>query len=374
MIRLPFDIYPLFRPFLFSIDPETAHRFAIACLKNGLFPASKEKSDPVLLTEMCGIQFSHPLGLAAGFDKHAEVIAETLDLGFSFTEIGGVTPLPQPGNPKPRLFRVASAKAIINRFGFNSVGTEKFLRHLVAYRDTQTRSRAKVVGVNLAKNKETVDAADDYVHGIKTFAPYADFLTLNISSPNTPGLRDIQERGALTELLQRTMQARSETRYKPQIFLKIAPDITKAQARDIAEVALSSGVDALIIGNTTTSRPASIPPHLAKEAGGLSGKPLFSMSTELLGDMYQLTEGKIPLIGCGGVFSGADAYAKIRAGATLIQLYTALIYEGPFIIPRILKELSDLLNRDGFATAKDAIGADFRNTKHARNAGPPLVS
>jgi len=364
MLSLPFDIYPLLRPLLFRLDPERAHRFAINCLKKGLVIVPKILDYPSLYTKLGPLEFTHPIGLAAGFDKDAEVISETLKLGFSFTELGGVTPLPQPGNPTPRLFRIESAKAIINRFGFNSVGSDVFLRRLVAYRDTQTRSARKIMGVNLGKNKQTADAADDYVEGILTFAPHVHFLTINISSPNTPGLRDMQERAALSRLLERVFEARVKTGKSPLLFLKIAPDITDEQAKDIAEVALETKIDALVIGNTTVSRPPSLPPQLAREAGGLSGKPLFELSTKLLGKIYCLTEGKIPLIGCGGVFTGADAYAKIRAGASLIQIYTALVYEGPYVIAKITSELDALLKRDGFAKVGDAVGADFkRSTK-----------
>ncbi len=358
MLPLPFDIYPLLRPLFFSLDPEVAHKLAVRFLKHGLFPACKPSHDPVLACQLGGLKFAHPLGLAAGFDKHAEVVGQTLNLGFSFTEIGGVTPVPQPGNPSPRLFRLTETQAIINRFGFNSVGADIFRQRLAAYRDMKTDTG--IVGINLAKNKDTIDAADDYVRGIQNFAPFADFLTLNISSPNTPGLRGIQERGSLTELLQRAREALAQADKKPLLFLKIAPDITETQARDIAEVSLLCGIDAMIVGNTTTSRPASVPPAMAAQAGGLSGKPLFDISTKILGQMYQLTGGKIPLVGCGGIFTGADAYAKIRAGASLLQLYTALIYEGPFVIARITTELAALLKRDGYTSLADAVGADFK--------------
>jgi len=360
MFPLPFDIYPFIRPILFSIDPEKAHSLAIAALKKGLLPKIKSKPNPLLHTQMCGLEFDHPIGLAAGFDKQAEVISQTLDLGFSYTEIGGVTPLPQSGNPKPRLFRIPESKAIINRFGLNSVGADVVHRRLVAFRDTQTRVARRIVGVNLAKNKDTKDAAADYVKGVEVFAPYADFLTLNVSSPNTPGLRDMQAHEALSELLRRVCEARAQTKYHPLIFLKIAPDISLDEARDIAGVALTFNIDALIVSNTTTSRPAYLPPKMAQQTGGLSGQPLFEMSTGLLGTLYQITRDKIPLIGCGGVFTGAQAYAKIRAGASLIQIYTALVYEGPRVVARITSELATLLKRDGFASLKEAVGMDFK--------------
>ncbi|MDE2030514.1 MAG: dihydroorotate dehydrogenase (quinone), partial [Alphaproteobacteria bacterium] len=217
-----------------------------------------------------------------------------------------------------------------------------------------------VLGINLAKNKETEKAADDYVKGVETFAGQADFLTVNVSSPNTPGLRDAQERDTLAELLARVTAARAASGHRPLLFLKIAPDITDAQAADIAEVALASGIDGMIVGNTTVSRPSSIPADIAKEAGGLSGRPLFDLSTKILGQMYKLTEGKLPLIGCGGISNGADAYAKIRAGAGLLQIYSALVYHGPFVVSRIANELAALLRRDGFAHMSDAVGADVK--------------
>jgi dihydroorotate dehydrogenase len=356
------DLYPFIRPLLFCFDPEKAHKLAIACLKRGLLPSAKIDPDPVLRTSVGAIDFSHPIGLAAGFDKQADAIKQSFDLGFSFIELGGVTPRPQPGNPGPRLFRIASAKAVINRFGFNSIGSDAFQRRLVAYLDTQKPSKSRVLGINLCKNKETEDAADDYVNGVLKFAGLADFLSVNVSSPNTPGLRDMQERGALTNLLNRVLAARASTGHKPRLYLKIAPDITEAQARDIAEVALATGIDGIIVGNTTISRPASIPAEIAKEAGGLSGKPLFKLSTKVLAQMYQLTQGKIPLIGCGGVFTGADAYAKIRAGASLVQIYTVMVFEGPMVLGRITTELAALLKRDGFTSVNEAVGADFRTT------------
>jgi len=353
-------IYRLLRPLLFQLDPEKAHGLAIAALKWGLVPGVRIPDNPILRTKVCGINFAHPVGLAAGFDKHAEIIDPAFSLGFSFIELGGVTPLPQSGNAQPRMFRIASAKAVINRFGFNSIGADAFLRRMIDYHNRRTKFAPHIIGINLAKNKETEDAADDYVKGITHFASHAEFLTVNVSSPNTPGLRDMQAREPLANLLNRAMEARAHSSAHPLIFLKIAPDINEEQAKDIAEVALASGIDGMIVGNTTLLRPASIPEDVAKEAGGLSGKPLFTLSTSVLARMYQLTQGKIPLIGCGGVSSGADAYAKIRAGASLVQLYTALVYEGPGVVKSIVKELAFLLKRDGFANVADAVGADFK--------------
>ena len=356
---MPFDFYSLIRPLLFRIDPERAHHLAIAALKFGLLPKAKAVDDPVLRTVFCGLDFAHPIGLAAGFDKQGGAIQGVLDLGFGFVELGTVVPQPQIGNPQPRLFRVPQAQAVLNRFGFNSDGQEKVLRRVFGFYKTHKTPHAPV-GINIGKNKNSEELAEDYVSGIRTFAPYADYLTVNISSPNTPGLRDLQRRAPLAELLKQVIDARAASKRQPPLFVKIAPDQTDDQLQDIVEVCLETGIDGIIIGNTTLSRPESIPSYLAKEAGGLSGKPLFALSTKILGTAYQLTQGKIPLIGCGGVFTGADAYAKIRAGASLVQIYTALVYEGPYVATRIATELAALLKRDGFASVRDAVGADHR--------------
>lgn len=360
MFHLPFDIYPFLRPIFFSMDPESAHKFSIACLKNGFFPVTKIRDAEVLHTKVCGIDFDHPIGLAAGYDKQAEVIQQIFKLGFAFAEVGGVTPLPQSGNPRPRMFRLEDSKAVINRFNFNSIGFDACLRNVEAWHDQTTREHRHVVGINIARGDNCTDDAEAYSLGLKKFAPYVHFVTINISCPNEPNSCNLQGRDQLTELLQRIKMAHDVLEKKPRLFVKISPDQTEKQARDIAEVALASGIDGMIVGNTTATRPASVTSPIAKEKGGLSGKPLFEMSTKLLGMMYQMTEGKIPLIGCGGVFSGADAYAKIRAGASLVQIYTAMVFEGPFVIARITDELAALLKRDGFASVGEAVGADFK--------------
>ena len=349
--------YFVLRPFLFQMDAEKAHRLSIAMLKHGFGPRFRNNLDPRLRSSVCGLEFPNPVGLAAGFDKNAEVLSETLGLGFGFVEAGSITPRPQPGNPKPRLFRVPGAEAIINRFGFNSDGFELCLRRIAAYCDAITRKEPQgIIGINIGKNKDTVDAVDDYVAGINRFAPFADYLTVNISSPNTPGLRDLQGREIMADLLRQVMEARNEAAKKPPVFVKIAPDQTEAQMNDIAEVVLSSGVDGVIVSNTTVNRPKNNVSDVMKETGGLSGKPLFDLSTRALAHIYRLTGGKVPLIGCGGISSGADAYAKIRAGASLVQLYSALVYHGPFLVPRINCELSELLAKDGFANVAEAVG------------------
>ena len=350
------DIYSTLRPLLFCFDAEFAHHMAIIALKYGLLPKAKSVDDPVLHTRVCGLDFKNPIGLAAGFDKQAEAIQGVLDLGFGFVELGTVVPQPQIGNPKPRLFRIPEAQAVLNRFGFNSDGQEKVLRRVYAYYEKHKEPHAPV-GVNVGKNKNSEDLAEDFVRGVRAFAPHADYLAVNISSPNTPGLRDLQRRALLAELLKLVIAARAESKKKPPLFVKIAPDQADEQLQDIVDVSLETGIDGIIVSNTTMTRPDAIPAAMAKEAGGISGKPLLEMSTRILGETYKLTKGKIPLIGSGGVFTGADAYAKIRAGASLVQIYTAMVYEGPYVVPRIAAELAALLKRDGFASVGDAVGA-----------------
>ena len=355
-----FNPYHVVRPLLFRIDPEKAHELTIDFLRRGLLPKIKADTDKVLHVQIGTMQFPNPVGLAAGFDKNAEVINEILDLGFGFTEIGSITPRPQPGNPAPRVFRGPESGAVINRFGFNSDGMEVVRRRVIAWYDGQVKKDRRIIGINLGKNKDTTDAIADYIEGIQTFGPYASYLTINISSPNTAGLRDLQSREALTELLQKIMATHSAGSFKPPLFVKIAPDQTDQQLEDIAEIALSSGIHGLIVGNTTTARPEILSPDFAKETGGLSGKPLFEPSTEILRRLYRMTEGRLPLIGCGGVFSAEDAYTKILAGASLIQLYTGMVYEGPFIARTINRQLAILLKKDGFTSISQAVGLGAR--------------
>ena len=273
-------------------------------------------------------------------------------IGFGFVEVGTVTPRPQPGNPKPRLFRLDEDRAVINRMGFNSGGLDRLVARL-----STRRARRGVLGVNLGKNRDSADAAADYAEGIRRTARLADFLVVNITSPNTPGLRDLQARANLSALLSRLIAARAETGAQPPLLVKIAPDLTADERADIAEVALASGIDGLVVANSTTARPAYLKSPQAREAGGLSGRPLFAPSTELLAEMFRLTGGRLPLIGVGGVASATDAYAKIRAGASLVELYTALAFEGPWLVGRITEGLLRLLRRDGFAHIGEAIGA-----------------
>ncbi|PGH52985.1 dihydroorotate dehydrogenase (quinone) [Azospirillum palustre] len=355
------DLYPLAGPLLFRFDPETAHGLTIKALKSGLVPPARGRDEPALHTRVWGLDFANPVGLAAGFDKNAEVVDAMLNLGFGFVEPGSVTPRPQPGNPRPRLFRLVEQRAVINRMGFNNEGLEVFAQRLERRRDSAKRAPG-IVGANLGKNKDTVDAADDYVIGVRRLAPLADYLVVNVSSPNTPGLRALQGRNPLRALLERVLEARAScglTR-NPPLLLKIAPDLTVEDKSDIAAVALESGIDGLIVSNTTIARPDSIPAAMRSEAGGLSGRPLFEASTSVLREIYALTGGKLPIVGVGGVATGEDAYAKIRAGASLVQLYSAMVYAGPAVVHRIRRELAELLRRDGFQSVAEAVGADHR--------------
>ena len=355
-------LYRLARPALHLIDPEQAHRLAIAALKRGLLRADPEPDDPVLATQLWGLAFSNPIGLAAGFDKHAEVIDPMLGLGFGFVEAGTATPAPQPGNPGKRLFRLDEDEAVINRFGFNSEGLAVFAQRLAARRKV---SRAPgIAGANVGKNRDTADAAADYELGVAAVTPFADYIVVNVSSPNTPGLRGLQARAPIEDLLRRALAARARAAparlRPPPLLAKVGPDLDNDQLRDIAGVALATGIDGLVVGNTTLARPTTLKSRHRSEAGGLSGRPLMEPSTECLRRIYRFTDGRTPIVGCGGVSSGADAYAKIRAGASLVQLYTALVFHGPGLVAAIKRDLARLLRADGFAHVADAVGADQR--------------
>lgn len=353
------DPYPLIRPFLFMMDPEDAHELTLKMLGYGLGPQFFGPDDDILQTTVFGVSFPNPVGLAAGLDKQATRIDEFMGFGFGSVEIGTVTPLPQIGNPRPRMFRASNAKALINRFGFNSVGADAFAEHMKEWRAKSNRTH-NPVGINIGKNKETVDDVVDYIACFEKVADYADFVVINISSPNTPGLRDLQGRQRLAELLGRVTEKRDELKPGLPILVKIAPDLTEDQQADIAAVVKDSKLQGMIVSNTTLARPSTIPDDVAKEAGGLSGPPLFGPSTRLLSTMYKLTEGQVPLIGCGGISSGEDAYLKIRAGASMVQVYTALVYEGPLVVQKIKRELAQCLRRDGFSSVADAVGADHK--------------
>jgi dihydroorotate dehydrogenase len=343
---------------LHLLPPETAHRLTLHALAAWPLPGRPPPDDPILGSRVLGLDFANPVGLAAGFDKNAEAFAAAPGLGFGFVEIGSVTPRPQAGNPQPRLFRLAEDEAIVNRMGFNNDGLAAVAARLARRKDL---ARGGIVlGANLGKNKDSTDAAADYAAGAAALGSLAEYLAINVSSPNTPGLRELQGREPLTRLIAAVQAARGTA--GPPLLLKIAPDLTAADREDIAEVALASGLDGLIVSNTTVERPESLRGAAASEAGGLSGRPLFRPSTELLAEMYRLTEGKLPIIGVGGIMSGADAYAKIRAGAVLVQLYTGMVYRGPGLIARIKRELAARLRADGFGRLADAVGADHRAT------------
>ncbi len=349
-------MYGLLRPLIFRLDPERAHGLSLRALKAGLVSGPGPVADPALQQTLFGLDFVNPVGLAAGFDKDAKVPVEALGLGFGFVEIGSITPKPQPGNPRPRLFRLSADEAAINRNGFNSGGAEAAAARFAALPER----RPGPVGINLGKNKETEDAAADYVAGVAALGAYADYMVVNVSSPNTPGLRALQGKAPLAALLRAVNEALAALEKQPPLLLKVAPDLTDDDKADIAAVAVTEGVDGLIATNTTIARPDSLRDPQAGETGGLSGRPLMALSTQVLSDLYRLTEGRLPLVGVGGVASAADAYAKIRAGASLVQLYTALVYDGPGLIPRLARELADLIRRDGFAHISEAVGADHR--------------
>ena len=331
--------FQLARPYLHARDAEDAHLTTIKALKC-LPPLPVPKADPRLAQQLFGLRFPNPLGLAPGFDKNAEVPDAMLRLGFGFVEVGTLTPLPQTGNPRPRLFRLTEDDAVINRMGFNNQG------HWEAHKRLKKRRKFGIVGVNIGANKDSVDRASDYVAGIAAFSEVADYITVNISSPNTPGLRGLQSAKELEALLSRLNAARATQAKRPAMLLKIAPDLGEAEMADIAHCCGNGAVDGVIISNTTLSRPGLSSVH-GTEAGGLSGRPLFSLSTRQLARFYLLTQGKIPLVGVGGVEDGVTALAKLHAGASLMQVYSALVYRGPQLIEDILRTLTNEVSRAG---------------------------
>lgn len=342
-------LFDLIRPAIFALDPERAHRMTIAALK--LLPGgSPPASDPTLVTEIAGIHFPNPVGLAAGYDKDAEVPDAMLGLGFGSVEIGSVTPLPQAGNPKPRLFRLAEDRAVINRMGFNNAGAEAAQQRL------QNRAgRTGIVGVNIGANKDSADRIADYATMTRAMAPLASYLAVNISSPNTPGLRALQDEGALTELLAAVFEARGTD--GPPVFLKVAPDLQPADIDAIARIAMDSKLAALIVSNTTIARPA-LQSRDAEETGGLSGAPLRDIALQRIRDFRSATGTGLPLIGVGGIASAEDAWARIKAGASLVQLYSALVYEGPGLPRRINAGLRAAMAREGVSTIAEAVGTE----------------
>ena len=341
------SLFPLLRPLIFRLDAERAHGLSIAGLK--AFPARRAPDfSQALRTNVAGISFPSPVGLAAGYDKDAEVYGPLFGLGWGHVEVGTLTPRPQPGNPRPRNFRLPEDRAVINRYGFNSCGQEAALERL-ARRDRT----AGVLGVNIGANKDSAERIADYAEGVRRMGRHADYLTINISSPNTPGLRQLQDEGALRELLAAVHEARAPS--GPPVFLKVAPDQGEEEPRQIVRAALDHGIDALIVGNTTVSRPPLRSRH-AGEAGGLSGAPLKPLALATLKRFRSETAGALPLIGVGGIGSAEDAWERIRAGASLVQLYTAMVYEGPGIGRRIALELAERLQREGMSSIAEAVG------------------
>jgi dihydroorotate dehydrogenase len=339
------NLYPLVRPIAFMADPEAAHRATIAALK--VSPGRVPPNFPLSLrTRVAGLDFRSPVGLAAGFDKDAEVPERMLGLGFGFVEVGTLTPRPQPGNEKPRLFRLKEDRAVINRLGFNNQGQPSAFARLI-----QCTHLHGVIGVNLGANKDSTDRIADYFSGVRAMSSVARYITINISSPNTPGLRGLQDEGALDELLAAVQQARSN---RP-IFLKVAPDLNEGDPERIVRAAIGHKVDALIVSNTTVSRPP-LKSRYADETGGLSGEPLKPLALQALRKFRTASGGEIPLIGVGGIANADDAWERIRAGASLIQLYTAMVYEGPGIARRIASGLAHRLKREGFANISELVG------------------
>jgi len=345
------DIHGLATRALRLLDPEDAHTAALMGLKLGLGPIAPA-DPPILATEVAGLKLPNPVGLAPGFDKNAEVFRPMLRAGFGFVECGTVTPLPQAGNPRPRLFRLTEDRAVINRMGFNNDGLEAFAGRLA-------RRGRGVVGANLGANKDSADRIADYTVGLRRLWGLASYFTINISSPNTPGLRALQTKSALEELLGRivaTADSLPQGQAAP-MFLKVAPDLEDGEVEAISDTVAANGLAGVIVSNTTISRPALVSPH-AGETGGLSGAPLMSLSTEVLRRFRQAANGRFLLMGAGGIASGAEAYAKIRAGASAVQLYSALAFEGPGLVVRIKRELAQRLQADGFRSVAEAVGAE----------------
>jgi len=345
-------LYPLIRPLIFALDAETAHRATIAAVR--LLPTHSQHLPESLKTTVAGLTFPSPVGLAAGFDKDAEVPAEMLSLGFGFVEVGTLTPRPQAGNPKPRLFRLVEDRAIINRLGFNNGGqAEAFMRLQGCNRS------GGPIGVNIGANKDSADRVGDYVAGVKAMSAVADYLTVNISSPNTPGLRALQEQGALDTLLSAIAEARTSSGPRPAgppIFLKVAPDLEAKDPERIVRAAIDHGIDGIIVSNTTIARPP-LKSRYAGEQGGLSGEPLKPIALDALRKFRSASGGAIPLIGCGGISDAEDGWERIRAGASLVQLYTAMVYHGPHIARRIARGLAHKLEESGLATIAEAVGS-----------------
>lgn len=345
-------IFRLLRPALFAFEPEKGHLLALKSLS--VLPHSNPAKSGKLAIDVAGLSFPNPVGIAAGFDKDAQVPDALLGLGYGFTEVGSLTPLPQPGNPRPRLFRLVRDRAVINRMGFNNGGAQAALQRLEARRD-----RDGIVGINIGANKASPDRIKDYVQMTELMAPYASYLAVNVSSPNTPGLRALQDESALADLLDHVLAARAALHLAsaPPVFLKVAPDLEASDIDAISRLAVEKQLGGLIVSNTTIARPALQSLH-AEEAGGLSGAPLRAIAVQRLRDFRKATGGAIPLIGVGGIGSAEDAWERIKAGASLVQLYSALVYEGLGLGARIVKGLERLMEREGFTSIAQAVGSE----------------
>ena len=359
MRALATTAYPLLRPVLMAMDAEDAHRLTLRVLQ--YMPADTAmEDDPALRVTLWNRNFPNPVGLAAGFDKNAEVIAPMFGFGFGFVETGTVTPKPQEGNSRPRIFRAPTHGAVINRMGFPNVGMTGFKRNIEKFLGHKPRP-AGIVGINIGMNKDQPDPAKDYCLLVRTLGPFADYLTVNISSPNTPGLRNLQEPKAFRDLIGKILEERARACGKdmpPPLLVKLAPDLNEHQQSDLALSALACGIDGLILTNTTLDRPGDLPESFRAEKGGLSGNPLNEKSTESIRHFYRLTNGRLPIIGAGGVSSAQDAYNKIRAGASLVQIYSALAFKGPGMVKEMKTELIELLKADGLSRVEDAVGLD----------------
>lgn len=353
------------KPLFHALDPETAHQVGLLAMKKGLHPQYDALNDDRLKITLWDRQFPNPVGLAAGFDKNAEVMGAMLQMGFGFVEVGTVTPKPQAGNPRPRVFRDATNEAVINRMGFPNKGLDVFKKNIENFLEQKPRPKG-LIGINIGMNKDQTDPAADYCHLLHALGAYGDYFTINISSPNTPGLRNLQARENLLPLLERIKEQRRiscRKDFAPPLLVKLAPDLDEKQQEEIASTVMEAGIEGLILTNTTLARPTYLPGKFRDQMGGLSGKPLTDKSTEIIRNFYALTKGKIPIIGAGGISSGQDAYDKIKAGASAIQIYSALVYHGPELANQINQDLLKLLERDGLTSIKDAIGADHGDLK-----------
>ena len=357
------NIYQFFRPLIFKIEPEKAHNLALNYLKflpkfSALLSAPKNYEN--LNNSVWNLNFSNPIGMSAGFDKNAEIIMPLFNFGFGFVEAGTTTPIPQTGNEQPRIFRLIEDQAVINRLGFNNLGANYFYDNLSKINKTSSQ----IIGVNIGKNKDTIDSSADYILLLEKFYNHADYITINISSPNTKNLRDIQNENLLNDFLQKIAKHKIDlqkiSNKNTPILLKIAPDLEYEQQKNIAKIVLDNAIDGVIISNTTIERNINLKSSKSVEIGGLSGKPLFEKSTEVLRNFYRLTDGKIPLIGVGGISNANDAYAKIKNGASLVQIYSAFIYQGFGLVEDIKKQLSENLKKDGFKNISEAIGCSVK--------------